>query len=134
MTFGYDTPLDPFIQDIMEELAEVYDQDEPPRPSPSALAAQKRREDAERQRRRRAEMRFTGIPDGRVVDAAVSVAVAEGLTRIGARDHILTTGALDDLFLPVKAIIARAKNILVDKGYDRRVAGRALHDRLLASG
>lgn len=136
MTFGYESPSDPFIQDIMDELAVVYDvDDEPPapRPSPSALAAQKRREDADRQRRRRAEMRDTGVPDGRTVDTAVSAAVTEVLTRIGTRAHIKQTGGLDDLHAPVKNILARAKDLLVDKGYDKKVAARALHDRLLPS-
>ena len=124
---------DPFIQDMLDELAADADLEPVPPPAPvsaSAAAAAARRDEAERKREERKERKAAGIPDGRTVDAAVAAALAETFRKGRAAEQILQRGNIRGFIFDGARVLAYAKRNLVAKGVSNDAAAVALEGRL----
>lgn len=130
MTFGN---LD--VQSIVDDLAGALEEDDfapPPTPaSAAAAAAAFRRADAARKRDERARRRAEGLPDQRVIDAAIVQGLADALKTVDARGHMLRHGKLSGLDVPVAAVIKAALRSLMDRGCEKGAAIRVLQGRVL---
>lgn len=120
-----------FIEDMLAELADDHDLAPPPTPaSASAAAAAARRDEAERKRRERASRKEAGMPDGRVVDAAIAAAFVELLSMGDARKQILERGSAKGLTVNGSKLIFFARRNLTDRGVSPHAAAQALQQRL----
>jgi hypothetical protein len=105
----------------------------PERETGSARVARERREAADRQRRSRAN-RARAIEDLKAkaeLDAAIAGALRTVLLRAGIASTIRTQADLEGARVSLFSLMGEAMNALVlDCGYEREVAAKAVNDRL----
>jgi hypothetical protein len=132
MTFGQHP-----AQALLDELAADLEEDDfapPPTPaSAAAAAAAFRRADAARKRDERAKRRAVGLPDQRVIDAAIVQGLLSALRDAGAREHMIRNRTLAGLQVNVDAVMRSALRELIDRGCARDIAPRVLQGRVLPS-
>lgn len=100
--------------------------------SASAAVAAGRRGEAERKRIERAERKAQGLPDPRVVDAAIVSALATVLSKGDAANRIKAKGGNMRLFrLPLEPLLAEAMLTLTQgRHIDKTTASKVLAQRL----
>ncbi|MFF9551165.1 hypothetical protein [Methylobacterium fujisawaense] len=83
---------------------------------------------AERKRVERANRRKAGLPDPRVVDAAVATAMAEALHAADFRGHCVRRGSVAGMTLDVEDVMRRAiAHVRAAKVQDGQVSRAAAH-------
>jgi len=120
-----------FVREMLAGLA--VDTDETPAPSPAsatAALAAARRDEADRKRRERAEKKRDGIPDGRVVDAAIAAGLAEVFSKGDAAGKILLRQTVNGFVFDGRKVLAYAKRNLVARGVSNQAAALALEAKL----
>lgn len=100
--------------------------------SPSAQAAAGRRGEAQRKRVERAERKAQGLPDPRVVDAAIASALATVLVKGNAAARIKAKGGDMRVFrLPLETLMTEAMLTLTrGRHIDKTTASKVLAQRL----
>lgn len=97
----------------------------------SARAARERRDAADRKRAERARNRAAGIPDPRVVDAAIATAIAAINRRANFRARAKSQGSFEGLNISLEAILGQAIQELVEhRGVAMPQARTAIKARL----
>jgi hypothetical protein len=87
--------------------------------------------DAERKRRDRAARRDAGLPDPRVVDGAILMALIDSLVQGNAAEMITRHRSTDRVLIYLKPILKDALSTLVhDKGVPKDVATQLIMRRL----
>lgn len=100
-------------------------------PEPGALPVPPPQEtEAERKRRERQERRDAGLPDPRIVDAAIATAFADICILGEAPRRIIRDRSTDKVLVYLRAVVEGALRILVDKGYRKEVAVTVILRRL----
>lgn len=86
--------------------------------------------EAERKRRERQERKDAGLPDPRIVDAAIAQAFADVCVLGEAPRRIIRDRSTDKVLVYLRAVVEGALRILVDKGYRKEVAVTVILRRL----
>jgi len=127
---AFPTPVDDFAPGLAPAPAPEPEASEPIE-RPSARAAAIRRAEAERKREERAKRRADGIPDPRMVDAAIIKAVVAASVRRGHPQTIAKTKALSGLAISLQEILVGSLKELVEvKGVGQKQAKGAVLVRL----
>lgn len=100
-------------------------------PGPGALPVPPLQEtEAERKRRERQERRDAGLPDPRIVDAAIATAFADICVLGEAPRRIIRDRSTDKVLVYLRAVVEGALRILVEKGYRKDIAVTVILRRL----
>lgn len=86
--------------------------------------------EAERKRRERQERRDAGLPDPRIVDAAIAQALANVCVLGEAPRRIIRDRSTDKVLVYLRAVVEGALRILVEKGFRQDVAVTVILRRL----
>lgn len=120
----------------MTQMMTVFPTPGTPLPAPiesaSAAAAAGRRGEAQRKREERAARKAEGLPDPRIVDAAIVSGLATLLQKGNAKARIQAKGGDMSVFrLPLETLMAEAMLTLTQgRHIDRKTAGKVLAQRL----
>lgn len=120
----------------MTEMMTVFPTPGTPLPAPiesaSAAAAAGRRGEAQRKRDERAARKAEGLPDPRIVDAAIASALATVLQKGDAANRIKAKGGDMRLFrLPLETLMTEAMLTLTrGRHIDKATASKVLAQRL----
>ncbi|MEE7490580.1 hypothetical protein SAMN02799622_04210 [Methylobacterium sp. UNC378MF] len=99
--------------------------------SGSARTARERRDAAERKRAERARRRAEGIPEPRLVEAAIATALCDLSRRGGLRARVKEQRSYDGIAYGLDAVLGQAMEELVERrGVAQPQAKRALMQRL----
>lgn len=100
-------------------------------PEPGALPVPPPQEtEAERKRRERQERRDAGVPDPRIVDAAIATALANVCVLGEAPRRIIRDRSTDKVLVYLRTLVEGALRILVEKGYRKDIAVTVILRRL----
>ncbi|MFF9550819.1 hypothetical protein [Methylobacterium fujisawaense] len=86
--------------------------------------------EAERKRRERQERKDAGLPDPRIVDAAIAQAFADVCVLGEAPRRIIRDRSTDKVLVYLRAVVEGALRILVEKGYQKDIAVTVILRRL----
>ncbi|SDM31294.1 hypothetical protein SAMN05216360_101520 [Methylobacterium phyllostachyos] len=116
---------------LVEQMPEEIYLDDPAPETGSARTARERRDAAERKRAERARRKAEGIPEPRLVDAAIATALSDLSRRGGLRARVREQRSFEGISYDLGGLLGQAMEELVERrGVAQPQAKAALMQRL----